>query len=208
MSFSLPTTITVVDKYLPHKPDLQLMQRGTYYSLASPTLEQEQVNNDTFSHKSPPTIWKVISKYDSFRELVRIARMEDIFNDPQAKMTIFVPTELVFPRTTLKSCVGDRIEEKEILSINFELARTMVNSVIIPSILSTTMMIQSAFTRYKTRDLINTLTIETPHCVQFESNTYNKPPFGILINGKSRILIPDILTSNGIVHTIDKFPYF
>lgn len=197
MSFSLPTTITVVDKYPPHQPDLQLIQQGTY-----------SLGSTIASTNTTLTIWQIISKYDSFRELVRIARMEDIFNDPQAKMTVFVPTELSFPRTTLKACVGEKIEEKEILSINFELARTMVNSVIIPSVLSTTMMMQSAFTRYKTRDTINTLTIDTPHCVQFESQTYNRPPFGIVINGKARILIPDNLASNGMVHTIDKFPYY
>lgn len=190
MSFSLPTTITIVDKYPPHQPDLQFLD---------PTL---------IPAKTPPTIWQIVSKYQSFRELVRIARMEDIFNDPQAKMTVFVPTELIFPRTTLKTCHGHNIEEKEVLSINFELARTMVNSVIIPSVLSTTMMMQSAFTRYKTRDPINTLTIVTPHCVQFEPQTYNRPPFGIVINGKSRIFTPDNLASNGMVHTIDKFPYF
>jgi uncharacterized surface protein with fasciclin (FAS1) repeats len=198
MSFSLPTTITIVDKYPPHQPDLQLIQQGTYYSLGSTTSPT----------KTPPTIWQIVSKYESFRELVRIARMEDIFNDPQAKMTVLVPAELLFPRTTLKACIGEKIEEKEVLSINFELARTMVNSVIIPSVLSTTMMMQSAFTRYKTRDPINTLTVETPHCVQFESQTYNRPPFGIVINGKSRIMTPDNLASNGMVHTIDKFPYF
>lgn len=197
MSFALPTITTIVDKYPPYKPELQLVQQGTYFS-SSPY----NVKNP------PPTIWKIISKYDSFRELVRIARMEDIFDDPQANMTVFVPTDLLFPRTTLRACVGEKIEEKEILSINFEMARKMVNSIIIPSVLSTTMMMQSAFTRYKTRDTVNTLTIATPHCVQFESQTYNRPPFGIVINGKSRIMTPDILASNGMVHTIDKFPYY
>ena len=134
--------------------------------------------------------------------------MEDIFNDPQAKFTIFVPTDLLFPRITLKACVDREIKEKDILAINFETARLMVNSVTLPSILSTTMMIQSAFTRYKTRNSVNTLTIETPHCVQFEPQTYNRPPFGIVINGKSRIMVPDILASNGMVHTIDTFPYY
>jgi uncharacterized surface protein with fasciclin (FAS1) repeats len=134
--------------------------------------------------------------------------MEDIFNDPQANMTVFVPLDLLFPRRTLNACIGDKIEEKEVLAIDFELARTMVNSVTLPSVLSTTMMMQSAFTRYKTRDNVNTLTIETPHCVQFESQTYNKPPFGIVLNGKSRILTPDSLASNGMIHTIDKFPYY
>lgn len=185
MSFALPTISTIVDKYPPYKPDLQLVQQF-----------------------AKPTIWQIVSKYDSFRELVRIARMEDIFNDYQANMTVFVPVDLMFPRTTLKACVDRQIKEKDILAINFEMARKMVDSLIVPSVLSTTMMMQSAFTRYKTRDNVNTLTIETPHCVQFEPETYNKPPFGIVINSKARIITPDIKVSNGAVHTVDKFPYF
>lgn len=190
MSFALPTITTVVEKYPPYEPNLEFIQR--------PIGPKVPV---------PPTLWQIISKYDSFRELVRISRMEDIFNDPQANFTIFIPTDLLFPRTTLKACIDKTIQEKDILAINFETARTMVNSVTLPSVLSTTMMIQSAFSRYKTRNLVNILTIQTPHCVQFEPHTYNKPPFGIVINGKSRIMVPDILASNGMVHTIDKFPY-
>ena len=191
MSFALPTITTVVDKY-PHYNTIQLIQ-------------EPQSSLDV---KKPPTLWQIISKYDSFRELVRISRMEDIFNDPQTNMTVFVSLELLFPRTTLKACVDKVVQEKDILAIDFETARTMVDSVTLPSVLRTTMMIQSAFTRYRTRNSINSLTIETPHCVQFESQTYNRPPFGIIINGKSRIITPDILASNGVIHTIDKFPYY
>lgn len=191
MSFALPTTVTIVDKY-------PLFHRQFEFILPDQTSQA----------RKPPTIWKIISKYDSFRELVRIARMEDILDDPQANMTIFIPTDLMFPRTTLKACIGRRIEDKDILAIDFETARKMVNSVIIPGVLSTTMMIQSAFTRYNTRDAINTLTTTTLSSVQFEPQTYNKPPFGLILNGKARVLIPDILASNGMVHTIDKYPYF
>ena len=178
-----------MDKFLPYKPDLQFLPETSSTAL--------------------PTLWQIITKYESFRELTRIARMEDIFDDPQTNMTLFVPTDLLFPRTTLRSCVdANKIEEKDILAIDFDLARKMVNSVIIPNVLSTMMMIQSALTRYKTRDLVNTITVETLNCVQFDHKTYNKPPFGIVLNGKSRILIPDIPASNGMVHVIDNFPYF
>lgn len=188
MSFVLPTTVTIVDKY-------HALSQGSL-----PIFSKEEISDSK-------TIWSVINKYNSFKELARIARMEDIFNDPQTKITIFIPLDLLLPKTTLKACNENMVQEKEILNIKFETARTMINSLIIPSALSTTMMIQSAFTRYKTRNLVNTLTVETSHCVQFEPQTYNKPPFGIILNGISRILTPDILTSNGIVHTIDKFPY-
>lgn len=195
MSFTLPTTITIVNKY-PEAPGITRMSRPPSGALQS--------------------IWQVIdNKYGSFRELVKIAHMEDILNDPQTKLTMFVPLDFILPKTTISSCfdhtdvmpMNSAIKEKDILAIDFETARTIVNSLIIPSILSTTMMIQSAFRRYKTRNTINTLTVETPHCVQFEPQTFNKPPFGIVLNGRSRILTPDILASNGLLHTIDRFPY-
>ena len=210
MSFALPTTITIVNKY-PEAPRITRLSRPPSGALQS--------------------IWQVVddddNKYGSFRELVKIAHMEDILNDPQTKLTMFVPLDFILPKTTISSCFDhiesckarrsgdcasgaistDVIKEKDILAIDFETARTIVNSLIIPSILSTTMMIQSAFRRYKTRNTINTLTVETPHCVQFEPQTFNKPPFGIVLNGRSRILTPDILASNGLLHTIDRSPY-
>ena len=191
MSFALPTTPTIVDKYLPRKLDFETLP--PYNISVPPRL---------------PTIWQIIDKYDSFRELVKIAGLKDLFNDPQAKLTIFVPMDLTIQGTTLKSCVGSNIEEKTVLNLNFETARKIANSVVIPSILNTTMMIQSAFTRYRTRDPTNTLIIETSHCVQFEPYTFNRPPFGIMLNGRSKILYPDMLASNGIVHGLDRFPYY
>lgn len=191
MSFALPTTITIVDKYVPQKPDPNMV-----------------VDVPKPRYRVPPNLWQIVSKYDSFSELVRVAQMENILKDPQAKLTLFIPTDLTLPRTTLKACIGNQIQEKDTLAINFELARVMVNSLIIPSVLSTTMMIQSAFTRYRTRDAVNTLLVQTPHCVQFEPETYNKPPFGIVLNGKTHILTPDVLASNGMVHVVDSFPFW
>jgi uncharacterized surface protein with fasciclin (FAS1) repeats len=187
MSFALPTTVTIVDKYSPPFAPFQ----------------------NVVEHKSP-NLLDAIEKYTAFRDLVKIAGMKGILNDPQAKLTLFVPIDLLLPTTTLKACIdpyGPIIQDKIVPSISFETARKMVNSVIVPSELTTTMIIQSAFTRYKTRDQVNTLTMETVHCVQFEPTTFTRPPFGIVVNGKARILTPDTIVSNGIVHTIDKFPY-
>ena len=206
MSFVLPTTVTIVDKYPLLRQQLELVPDSLFDSSTETTTDHQR--SPIGRHQRLPTIWKIVAKYDSFRELVRIARMEDILDDPQANLTLFIPTDLMFPRTTLKACIGRRIEEKDILAIDFETARKMVNSIIIPSILSTTTMMQSAFTRYRTRDTTNTLTTTTQHCVQFEPQTYNRPPFGLVLNGKARILTPDILASNGLVHTVDMYPYF
>jgi uncharacterized surface protein with fasciclin (FAS1) repeats len=197
MSFALPISTTVVDKHLSY-PNQTGFGLYTY----------SRFNDDTQQSHTLPTIWQIISKYESFRELIRIARMEDILDDPQANMTIFVPMDLVFPRITMESCINNKIERRDVIAINFELARTMVNSVIIPSMLTTTMMMQSAFTRYKTRDSLNTLTTETSYCAQLSTNRPLRSPFNLVVNGKSKILIHDILASNGIVHTIDKFPYY
>jgi len=188
MSFALPTTITVVDKYPGCAPSNQRFERSA-------------------NLRTHPTIWQILGKYALVRELVQIACLNDILDDPQTKVTMFIPIDFLVSKTTLKSCIGNLIGSKEIASPEFETARTIVDSLIIPSVVSTTMMIQSAFTRYRTRHLVNTLTVETAHCVQFEPYTYNKPPFGISLNGKSRVLTPDIVASNGIVHTVDTFPY-
>ncbi|AHL67512.1 fasciclin-like protein [Chloriridovirus anopheles1] len=187
MSFALPYTISYVDKYpRPNLPNL----------------------NTVSSLRTPHTLWEIVRKYDSFREIVRIARMEDVLKDPQANFTVFVPLDLPWPREILQSCLGDEIAEKDVLGLNFNTARTIVDSLIIPGVLSTTMMMQSGFVRYKTRDNVNMLTIETQHCVQFEPETYNKPPFGVVLNGKARIFTPDIIASNGMVHVIGQLPYY
>lgn len=181
MSFALPTITTVVDKY----PSNFVM------------VQNKDQNN------LQPTIWQTLSKYDSLRELVQIAHMKDLFNDPQANLTLFIPLNLSFPRHKVQSCIEGIIQEKEVLDINFELARKIIDSITVPGVLSTTMMIQSAYTKFKTRDLVNTLII-TPHCVEFGPN---KPTFNIILNDKAKILIPDIIASNGMIHTIDKLPY-
>ena len=202
MSFALPTTITIVDKSTPRGVfDPSGGSRGQ--SPLDTPFERRRLSQLS---RMPPTIAKHIEKYDTFKNLVKIARMEDILDDPQTRMTIFVPLDLLVPETTVSSCIDSTVQEKDVLSVNFETARTIVNSLIIPSVLTTTIMIQSAATRYKTRN-VNNLTIATPHCVQFEPHTFNKPPFGIVLNGRSRIITPDILASNGMVHTIDRFPY-
>jgi uncharacterized surface protein with fasciclin (FAS1) repeats len=195
MSFALPTTVTIVDKYPP--PGTPFQNVVNPFGLTGP--KGKSLN-----------LLDAIEKYTAFRELVKIAGMDGILNDPQTKLTLFVPIDLLLPTTTLKACIdpyGPIVQDKIVPSISFETARKMVNSVIVPSELTTTMIIQSAFTRYKTRDQVNTLTMETVHCVQFEPTTFTRPPFGILVNGKARILTPDTIVSNGIVHTIDKFPY-
>jgi uncharacterized surface protein with fasciclin (FAS1) repeats len=203
MSFALPTTTTIVDKY-------PIINRRS-------TLTSDKANPNPFGITSgkdaqvrKERIWDVVAKYEPFAELVRVAQMQDLLKDPQTRATVFVPIDLNLSSTTLKSCIGSSNQEwstRSILDITPEIARTMVNSVIVPTPLTTTMMIQSAFTRYRTRDLVNTLIVSTPHCVQFESNIYNRPPFGLLLNNRSRILTPDIHASNGIVHTTDTFPY-
>jgi hypothetical protein len=212
MSFALPTTTTIVDKY----PIIN--RRSNLFEITSG--KDSQVRKER--------IWDVVAKYEPFAELVRVAQMQDLLKDPQTRATVFVPIDLNLSSTTLKSCTGlmagaglrsqsgigssnqewnQEWSTRSILDITPEIARTMVNSVIVPTPLTTTMMIQSAFTRYRTRDLVNTLIVSTPHCVQFESNIYNRPPFGLLLNNRSRVLTPDIQASNGIVHTTDTFPY-
>jgi uncharacterized surface protein with fasciclin (FAS1) repeats len=194
----LPTTTTIVDKYFEQNQNKGVVTRSNYTT--TPILENIK--------PSSRTLLQIIKETSpNFEKIITIAGMEPLLNDSQANMTIFVPSELNLLKTTLESCNSNFIDRIDILTINFEDARKLVNSVIVPNILTTTMMIQSAYTLYKTRNIINNLFIETPHCVQFEPYTFNKPPFGIVVNNKSRIVIPDILASNGIVHIVDKYPF-
>lgn len=197
----LPTTNFLVDKYTP----------------SFKNNVQTTTSTISGSHNNAPTLLQIIkeSPYlkanNLFENIIHLAGMEPLLNDPQANMTIFIPTELHLPKGVIESCVYNplsTIESVDVLTLNFEDARRIVNSVIIPNILTTTMMIQSAYTLYKTRDPINRLFVETRHCVQFEPYTFNKPPFGIVLNNKSKIVIPDIVASNGIIHIVDKHPNF
>ena len=205
----LPTTTTIVDKY-PLKNSNGRLATSDQRSDVASVLENIKPSTRTLLQ-----ILKEAKVSSSFKKVIEIAGMESLLDDSQANMTIFVPSELYLPKIILESCTQslfgrlgtfDR-KSDDIEYNNFEDARKLVNSVIVPNILTTTMMIQSAYTFYKTRDTINRLFVETPHCVQFEPYTFNKPPFGIILNNKSRIVIPDIIASNGMVHIIDKYPY-
>lgn len=158
-----------------------------------------------------PTVWSVIEKkYPLFATLVQKSGLKTILDDPRADLTIFVPMDIdmgEFCPTNLKACLGNKIQEMQTLGINLFQARQIVNRLIVPGVLSTTMMIQSAITKYRTRDRFNDLLVETNHCVQFEPETYNKPPFGLRLNQMARILVPDLRVSNGIIHTVDRFPF-
>ena len=141
-----------------------------------------------------PTLWDVIySRNEIFAQLVTTAGMKSILRDQQTKLTIFLP----------------QTSPKEILAASFETARQMVNSVSIKNIISSTTMMQSAFTVYQTLDGSNRLQIETPIHVQFDAanNVYNHPPYGIRVNNFFKLVIPDIKASNGIIHIVDNFPY-
>lgn len=158
-----------------------------------------------------PTVWSVIEKkYPLFATLIQKSGLKTILDDPRADLTIFVPMDIdmgEFCPTNLKACLGNKIQEMQTLGINLFQARQIVNRLIVPGVLSTTMMIQSAITKYSTRDRFNDLLVETNHCVQFEPETYNKPPFGLILNQTARILVPDLRVSNGIIHTVDRFPF-
>lgn len=158
------------------------------------------------------TVWSVIEKkYPLFATLIQKSGLKTILDDPRADLTIFVPMDIdmrEFCPTNLKACSGNQIQEMQTLGINLFQARQIVDRLIVPGILSTTMMIQSAITKYRTRDRFNDLLVETNHCVQFEPETYNKPPFGLIVGGRARILVPDLRVSNGIIHTVDRFPFY
>lgn len=201
MSFLPPTIHTTVQKYPLPKTQESAGLRGDE-SIDLTTIETIE-----------PTVWSVIEKkYPLFATLIQKSGLKTILDDPRADLTIFVPMDIdmrEFCPTNLKACLGmgNQIQEMQTLGINLFQARQIVDRLIVPGILSTTMMIQSAITKYRTRDRFNDLLVETNHCVQFEPETYNKPPFGLILNQRARILVPDLRVSNGIIHTVDRFPF-
>jgi len=185
MSFVLPTSNIVVDKYQPERPADIL----PYHRLISGSL------------------LSMISKYETFRQVITIADMEGVLNDPQSNLTLFVPLDLIIEKKVLKSCVGaNKIEEKIVFDLDLNTARNLIDSLIVPGTLTCTMMIQSGMSRFKTRHSANTLTISSNQCVQLKK-TYSKPPFDIFLNNKARIIKPDIKASNGMVQVIDQLPF-
>lgn len=113
--------------------------------------------------------------------------MESLFSDPQASLTVFVPIDGL-----------PHLDDEP----TFERARTIVNSVTVPSALTYSVLAQGC-RRYKTRDNVNTVTTD----VTIAANETHQLPT-VTLNGVSRFLMTDVKTSNGIMHLIDKFPYF
>lgn len=130
----------------------------------------------------------VQTRYPDFASIVTLAKLDAILDDPQSSYTLFVPLEMC----------------KEIAT--FELARKVVDSLLLKGFVNTTSMMQSAVRRYRTRDPVNTLTMQTG-VTHHAAHTFNKPPFGICLNQVARIVEPDVQLSNGVIHTIDFFPY-
>jgi hypothetical protein len=124
----------------------------------------------------------LISKYEFFAHIVRTARMDGIFADPQSKVTVFVPLESELPQNAH--------------TINFETARNIVDSVTVPWITTTTMMKQSPLSKYRTRHAVNSLYVQT-----------DPNDDVIVLNRRSRIVVPNNQARNGVLHVVDKFPY-
>lgn len=187
MTFQLPTSNITVDKYS-HIEDHTHLHSATYNKCLN--------------------LWDIVNKYDKFKEIVIISGMANILNDPQANMTLFIPLDIHVSFNTLKSCVDNNVTRKDIIDLDFYTARTIVNSLIIPSKVTTTMLMQSAVIEYYTR-YNNSLTFTTLECSSNIKlfNIKSKPPFNININNMSKIIRPDMVASNGIAHTISSLPF-
>lgn len=139
-------------------------------------------------HHEPVTLANVVEPYKAFWSIVKQARMDQIFADSSTPMTVFVPI--------------DNLPEFDV-GPTFERARTIVNSVTVPTTLTYSVLAQGR-SRYKTRDALNTLTTALERSA--DGNPENLRPI-VVLNGVSRFIMSDVKTSNGIMHLIDKFPY-
>jgi uncharacterized surface protein with fasciclin (FAS1) repeats len=124
--------------------------------------------------------------FSKFKILVKLAMMESVLESPQSDFTLFIPSD-----EEIKKLSNDFFEEMDI-----GLARHIVKTAMINRKIPSELLEDSAASYFITNDPPNKLFVWNEEC-----NTF--------INKDVKIIQKDIITSNGIIHVIDKliWPY-
>ena len=117
-----------------------------------------------------------------FAYVVRLARLENLFNDPQADVTLFVPSEF-----------ENNITENMLKNMDESTAKSIVLFSTLNRKINYDLLSQSPSKYVFTQNTSNKLYLET-----FNGSTY-------LNNRQSKIIRPDIMLDNGIIHIISNF---
>jgi len=114
--------------------------------------------------------------------MIRLAKLDGIYNDPQADFTLFVPLD-----TSLTD-----VDESVFINMDDCTARTIIQSLTIRRIIPCQLIEDNKASRYNTMNQYNKLFITVG------------PDNTVYVNNDTKILEKDILLSNGMIHTIDK----
>jgi len=125
------------------------------------------------------------SDFSFFRKIVAKAKMEDILNSSQANITLFVPSNLLMSE-----------KMKDIDSIDTLKARQIIRASSLENKISSEIFAGCQSLSLVTCDPSNRLLITSD----------NKSTF---INGEIKLVEYDLISENGIIHTIDRpiIPY-
>lgn len=129
------------------------------------------------------SLWGLLElnpEFSSFRDIVKISKMEGIFNDPQTDLTLFVPSNsyLNLPPGYLENM--DLLTAKKLVSF------ATLNRQISLSLITAEPVIQ-----FITKLPANKLYVTTMNCMT-------------TLQGNTRLLYGDIQVDNGVVHVIDR----
>ena len=132
----------------------------------------------------PNTLMDIITKdpdFSKFRYMVKIARLDSILNGVQADFTLFIPSD-----KAIKD-LGDEV----FINMDDSTARHIVMSSMLNRRITSELLADSPASYFITRDPPNRLFV-----TNISGKTY--------INNEINIIYPDVITSNGIIHVIDK----
>jgi len=124
--------------------------------------------------------------FSKFRIVVKLAMMEDILESAQSDFTLFIPSDRAIKGLT----------EDFFSSMDVSLARHIVKTAMINRKIPSELLEDSEASYFKTNDLHNKLFVRNEGGITF-------------INEGVKIIKKDIITSNGIIHVVDKllWPY-
>ncbi len=119
--------------------------------------------------------------FSSFRKIVALAKMEDIFNNIQANFTVFVPSD---------TFLSDKIK-KEIDNMDLLKARQIIKASSLDNKISSESFIGRQSLSLVTRDRSNRIRV----------NSNNDETF---LNETIKVVDYDLILENGIIHTVSK----
>ena len=117
-------------------------------------------------------------EFSFFKYIIENARLSDIFASPQSDFTIFVPHD-------------DAFLGKDLKYMDISLARHIVRTSTLDRKITSELLEDSAVSYFTTKDPPNRL---------FVRNFYGET----FINDHAKVIYKDIITSNGIIHVVDK----